>query len=145
MKLRPGFDDDLQAKKQRWSLPVRSIGHLMVVVAASGLTFAMAAGKVARRRQVRPNPVRISRPISQVRAVVPQPRDPFVVTAPAEIDAKMVVVAPAGIDEAMVFNPYAGERQMPGVGPMMPLPGDGRGQMPDGVIPPQRNAPTKPR
>src|SRR5271167_4540308 len=74
MNLRPGFDDDLQAKKQRWSLPVRSIGHLMVVVASSGLTFAMAAGMVARQRQVRPNPVRIPRPIAQVKAVVAQPR-----------------------------------------------------------------------
>jgi hypothetical protein len=117
MKLKPGFDNELQPKAQRRSWPVRSIGRLMVVVAVCGSAWSVMAGTGKHKPNVRFFPARVQRPVQapQIRALGAQPRDPFVVVAGAEIDAKMVVPAPAGLDEAMVFNPYAGAR-LSGVG-----------------------------
>ncbi len=157
MKLKPGFDDELQLKGQRWAWPVRSIGRLMIVVAVCGAALSVMAGMGQHIRNVRYFPARAQRPIQapQTNVLVAQPRDPFVVVAAAEIDAKMVVAAPAGIDEAMVFNPYTGERQSaqaaPALGsPLMPFPGTQPGQVPEhyyfaphGL--PQWPAPAQPR
>ena len=92
-------------------------------------------------------------PAPRINALVAQRRDPFVVVAAAEIDAKMVVPAPAG-DEAMVFNPNTRERQsalaVPAPGsPLIPVPETQPGQLPDDYFAPQGlpqlSAPAQPR
>lgn len=151
MKLKSGFDDEFQPKGQQWPWPVRSIGRLMIVVAACGAVLSVMAGTGKHKRNARYFPARVQRPVQgpQVKALVAQPRDPFVVVAAAEIDAKMVLPAPAGIDEAMVFNPYTGERpsglSAPGLGsPMTPSPGSQPGQVPYNAYPFQLPAPAQP-
>ena len=162
MKLRPDFDDEFQPKGQRWAWPVRSIGLLIIVVMVCGAMLSVRAGtgKHGHRRIVssifphgRQRPVPVT--ANWAKHFELQPRDPFVVVAAAEIDAKMVAAAPVGIDEAMVFNPYTGQRQSaqgaPAPGsPLMPLPGIQPGWVPDyyhfapqGL--PQLPAPTQPR
>jgi hypothetical protein len=114
MKLKPGFDDELQPKKQPWFRSIRSIGQLMLVVAVGGLTVAVVAGIANQKRSRRylRGPV-VQRPVQvpQVKALVARKRDSFVVIAAADIDAKMVMPAPAEIDEAMVINPDRRDRQ----------------------------------
>ena len=107
MKRKPGFDDELRVKGQRWSWPVRSIGRLMIMVAVLGAALSVMVGMRKQKKNVRYFPARVQQRIQapQVNARAALPRDPFVVVAAAEIDAAMVVPAPAG-DEAMVFNPY---------------------------------------
>jgi hypothetical protein len=152
MKLKPGFDDEFQPKRHRWSLPVRSIGLVMVEVAVCVAVLSVMAGLGKHKRNVRHFSARAPRPVQipQVNALVAQPRDSFVVIAAAEIDAKMVVAAPAGIDEAMVFNPYRREKQSevadPALeSPLTPVPGDQPGQVPFYVYPPMLPAPAQPR
>jgi hypothetical protein len=145
MKLKPDFDDEFQPKGQPWSWPVRSIARLLVVVAVCGSAWSVTAGTRKHKPNVRYFPARVQRPAQapQVKGVGAEPRDPFVVVAAAEIDAKMVVPAPAGLDEAMVFNPYTGARSAevgaPAPGSLVtPWPDtQPPGQVPYNVYPPQ--------
>ena len=157
MKLKPGFDDDFGPKAQPWVWPVRSIGRLLIVVAVCGAALSVMAGTGKQKRNVRHFPARLQRPVPapQTKALVARARDPFVVVAASEIDAKMVVAAPAGIDEAMVFNPHTGQRQSAQVAPgpgssLMPLPGTQPGDVPEYYyfaprLAPQLPAPAQPR
>ena len=138
MKLKPGFDDEFQPKRQRRAWPVRSIGRLLVVVAVCGAALSVMAGMGKHKRNVRSFPARVQRPgqAPQTNALVAPPGDPFMVVAAPEIDAAMVVAAPAGIDEAMVFNPYTRERQSAQGAPapgsrLIPIPGTQPGQVPE--------------
>jgi hypothetical protein len=152
MKLKPGFDDELQPKGQPSAWSIRSIAWLMIVVADCGLAIAVIAGAGKHNNANRYFPARVQRPAQfpQAKALVVQPSDPFMVIPPAELDAKMVVAAPRGIDEAMVFNPYTGERQAgsytpaPG-GALAPSPVDPRGQVPENGYRPEWYPPTQPR
>jgi hypothetical protein len=156
MKLKPGFDDEFQPKRQRSAWPVFSIGRMMIVVAVCGVGLSVLAGMGKHKRNVRYFPARVQRPIPapQAKALAVQPRDQFEVVAAADIDVEMVVPAPVGIDEAMLFNPYTRERQSaqaaPAPGsPLMPFPETQPGQLPDGYFAPrglpQRPAPAQPR
>ena len=144
MTFKPDFDDEFQPKRQRWAVPVRSIGRLMIVVAACCAASLVMAGTAKHKKNVRYFPARAQRrdQAPQTNAFVAQPRDPFVVVPAAEIDAKMVVAAPAGIDDAMVFNPYAREQQSVQGAPapgslLMPFYEGNPGQVPENVYPPQ--------
>jgi hypothetical protein len=144
MKLRPGFDDEFQPKRQRWTVPVRSIGRLMIVVAVCSTALSFMAGTAKHKKNIRYFPAKVQRrhQAPQTNALVAQPRDPFVVVPAAEIDAKMVVAAPAGIDDAMVFNPYTREQQSVQSAPapgslLMPFYEGNPSQVPENVYPPQ--------
>jgi hypothetical protein len=152
MESKPGFDDEFQPKPQGSSRLVRSIGWMMSVAVVGGVALSVTAGtgkykKSPRRallgaRQAVPVP-KVGAPLAQAQA-----RDPFVVVAAPEIDAKMVVVAPAGIDEAMVFNPDRDDPE-PGsapaqVTPLVPVPGGQPGQVPYFVVPPGSPKPATP-
>jgi hypothetical protein len=146
------FDDELQPKGERRLRRLRSIGRLIAVVAVCCLAVAVIAGMGKHKRHGRYVTAKTRAPIPQLqaKAVMAQPRDPFVITAAADIDAKMVIPAPAGIDEAMVFNPYTGKRQqgqgapVPG-NPLESVPADPQGEVPEGYLPPQRPVPAQPR
>jgi hypothetical protein len=149
MKPRPGFDDELPLKLRPTHWPARSIGQLMIAVAASGLVLAVLAGMGKHKSNVRYLRLRAQRPVQgpQVKALGAQPRDPFMVMAAAEIDPTMVVPAPVGIDEGMVFNPEVGGRQPGLAAPPGYLPVPPAGQqphpVPGGSSPPGRTP--KPR
>ena len=149
MKLRPGFDDELQPKRRAWCLagpfdrPIDDRGgRLWADLGRHG-----GNGEAQRGTYVRlPRRFQHDPAVPQVKAPAAQPRDPFVVVAAAEIDAKMVVPAPAGIDEAMVFNPvHRQQRVVTGCsGPgesLIPLPVDPPGQVPENDVLPQAPAP----
>ena len=153
MKLKPGFDDEFQPKGQRCSRPVR-VDRLVDdrggrlrrrLVGHGGNGEAQEESHALHFRGVQ-RPVQVP----QVKAPAAQPRDPFVVVAAAEIDAKMVVPAPAGIDEAMVFNPYSRERQPAHGAPasralLAPVPDDQPGQAPYDFDPPESPWPARPQ
>jgi hypothetical protein len=152
MKLKPDFDDEFQPKGQMRSWPVHPIGWLLVVAAACAIVCSVTAGMEKRRKSSRYFYPRVKRPVQvpQVNAGLPQPRDPFVVMATAEIDAKMVVAAPAGIDEAMVFNPDSQQRQQAldaadPEGALVPIPGGEPGPVPGYFYPRLEPAPVRPR
>ena len=123
MEFKPGFDDELLLKHRQRRWPFRSIGSLMIVVAACGIVltvFAVRSRKQATMKwpQVRPRPLLT---LAQLRAQNPpanalmeQLPDRFVTMADPSIDPRMVVAAPAGIDDAMVFNPNV-RRAQPGL------------------------------
>jgi len=117
MKPEVCFDPDFHANSRRWYWSARPIGPLAMVVACFGLTLAAMAERTTRLvpsgRAQRGFP-RIATAVqrqgqgTQARAVVGQPREPFVILAPTGIDPEMVVPAPADMDEAMVFDPETG-------------------------------------
>jgi hypothetical protein len=119
------FDDEISLKSaRRWS-PVRLIWLLMFVVAVSAATMVIIAGTFRLHISAK-NTTGIRTPIATLPVLVlaDQPRDPFVITADAWIDPKMVVSAPVGIDEAMVFNPdyHGGFRPLVPGPEFMPVP-----------------------
>ena len=113
----PGFDDEIRLKFPRWWWPVRSIGRLMLVVAASALTMAIIAGTVGHKITPKQRTSRARVPVMNPPALpfASQLPDPFVIVADATIDSKMVAPAPI-IDEAMVFNPESRDR-LPALAP----------------------------
>jgi hypothetical protein len=117
VKPNPGFDDEIRLKGSRWWWPVRSIGRLMLVVAASALTMAIIAGTVGHKITPKQRTSRARVPVMNPPAlpIASQLPDPFVIVADATIDPKMVVPAPP-IDEAMVFNPESRDR-LPALAP----------------------------
>jgi hypothetical protein len=142
MNSKTNFDPELPTKLRRCYRSVRSIGHLMIVVAVSGLLLSVLPAGSRRHRAARVprNVALIPRPGEslQAKALPEQTRDPFVIMAPAEIDPKMVKLAPAGIDEEMVVNPYSRggqspRRQSPPGNRPAPLPG--RGPAPGSSLP----------
>jgi hypothetical protein len=152
MILKPGFDDEFQPKASNRSWLVRLIGWMMIMLATCGVAISVAAGTGKAKRRSKVGLPVLRRPIQspQVKSGLVQPRDPFVVVAGAEIDAKMVVAAPVGIDEAMVFNPETRGWQ-PAAGAaapdrfLIPLPGNQPDRMPGSLVPPGSTAPAQPR
>ena len=152
MTLKPGFDDEFQPKAPKRFWLVRLIGWMMIISATCGVAISVAAGpnKVKRRSQVALPAVRRPIRIPQVKSGPVQPRDPFVVVAGAEIDAKMVVAAPVGIDDAMVISPETRGWQ-PAAGAaaldrfLIPPPGNQPDRMPGSLAPPGSTAPAQPR
>jgi hypothetical protein len=130
------FDDELKLKSSRCWLPVRSIWLLMLLVAVSAATTTIIAG-VFRHPISAKYTTGARMPIATLPVLIPAdlPRDPFVITADASIDPKMVVSAPLGIDEAMVFNPddHGGLRPLFPGPEFMPVPD----QVPRWYGPPQ--------
>jgi hypothetical protein len=122
MKLTPEFDPELPSKARRWSWPIRSIGHLMIVIALSGLVLSVVPLKSRRPAPPAFRRTRVPGNRTVVQGSVPglpQPQRPeldrFVIIAPAEIDPEMVVRADPDLDAEMVFNPDSGRRgQAPG-------------------------------
>jgi hypothetical protein len=86
---------------------MRSIGLLMIVVAAIGLSLAVGLG-ITRQEPVAVSP---PFPVVAIPAVLvqeptpPVPPDRFVRLADTSIDPQMVIPAPAHLDDAMVVNP----------------------------------------
>jgi hypothetical protein len=154
MKFEADFDDGLAPKGQRRRPSVRSIGQLLMMVAVCGAVVSLISvyaetGK--QKRNTRLFAIRAPRSVQipQAQAPAPRPPDPFVVTATAEIDAKIVVPAPAIIDEAMVFNPYTRDRHSAlgasaSGSALLPFPATSPGQLPEWYLP-QRPAPAQPR
>ena len=104
MKLKPGFDDEFQPKDSPGRCPSARSECSWSSLAPCGVIFAAVAAR--RREDYRSArsplfPLQCQRPFSAPLRTSShswhQPRDPFVVMAAAEIDAKMVVAAPAGI------------------------------------------------
>jgi len=163
MKPKPSFDPDFHVISRRWYWSARSIGRLVIGVVFFGLTLAAMAERSTRRVpkwRVQPglsrNPTVFQGPGQgpRAKAVVGQPREPFVMLASAGIDAEMVVQAPVGIDEAMVFNPTSGDQPpvltAPPLAPrVVPVPGQRPGPIPDRSSPlrkaPRLPAPARPR
>jgi hypothetical protein len=133
MKINMYFDPMFHADlRRRW--PIRSILPLMIVLALGGL--ALRAGPIPMRRQVSPplqfapvpgGPLRVQGGVANPQAGNRQPRDRFVIVAPAELDAAMVVRARDDIDPEMVFNPETRRRRLAPNGPapviVAPVPG----------------------
>jgi hypothetical protein len=109
MKPKVDLDPMLQADVRRRRRPVRSIGALMVVVALSGLALGIV--RTPRGR------IGVRAPVAPRVALKVQPRDRFVIVAPAEIDPGMVVRAREDIDPGMVFNPDTRRRGSAANGP----------------------------
>ena len=133
MNLKHGFDDEFRPKVHKSGSPVRSIGLLLIGLATCG-TAVTVMGGVGKRNEQRRFPVpQTQRPVKirQIKGPLVQPRDAFMVVAPADIDPKMVVAAPPGIDEAMVFNPESRDQT---VAPSGTAPG--RLLVPLPVVPP---------
>jgi hypothetical protein len=74
-----------------------SIGALMVVVVLSALAMGVAPPLGGRTR--------VRGPVATVPVPAVQPRDRFVIVAPADLDPAMVVQARADLDVPMVFDP----------------------------------------
>jgi hypothetical protein len=113
--MKPKFDLDLEvpASIRRWHWPIRSIGQLMIVVALSGMVFAVLPLKSRRpgppALKMVPAPgtsTVIQGPIGTVHGLRRDPSDRFVFIAPEEIDPGMVIQARPDLDEGMVFTPY---------------------------------------
>ena len=143
MNRKPGFDDDFKSTERHGCWPVRSIGQLMVVVAACALTFTAVAGMAVRKKIARPNAARIQGGVlrHRVKALPAPRRDSFLIAAAPELDATMVVQAPTEIDAAMVFNPDFGETQRARApaaqaSPLTPAPGNQPGRLPGNFYPP---------
>jgi hypothetical protein len=161
MKPKIDFDPMFGASRRRRYWPIRAIGLALIVSVASGLVLRAGpippreagspSGKVARVAQGRidvrgfvpgpqvPNPSAPNRWGPNLPAGTVQRRDPFVITAPAEIDPGMVRQARRDLDAEMVFNPDTGRR---GWAPGGPAPAGNRkwpwpvpGPAPDGVRP----------
>jgi hypothetical protein len=126
MKPKTDFDPMFQADLPRRRWPIRWIGASTIVLALSGL--ALRAGPIPPRRPVSPPSrlapmpggwVAVQGGASNPRVGEMQPRDRFVIVAPAEIDPGMVVRAREDIDPEMVFNPDTRRR---GSAPIVPAP-----------------------
>ena len=138
MKPKTDFDPMFQVNRRRRYRPILVIGPIVTAVVLSGLV--LRAGPIPSR-QPGPNSRKVAlMPLVQrqgpgivqnlpVRGT--QPRDRFVIVAPAELDAAMVVRARADLDAAMVFNPETGRRGLVPGGPA-PL------RRPDGAGPGRR-------
>jgi hypothetical protein len=138
MKPKPDFDPMFQANRRRGYRPILVIGLLMIVAALSGLV--MGAGPIRARRpvspplQVAPMPggyFAVQGSVPNTRPVRVQPRDRFVIVAPAEIDRAMVIRVRDDLDAAMVINPETGRR---GSTPTVPAPAFGP-TVPEGYRP----------
>jgi hypothetical protein len=135
MKPKASFDPNLDGNSRRRHWSIRLIGPLAIIAAFFGLAMAAMAEHTARLQPVwcidptisqYPMLVQQPGPVPEARALVVQPRDPFVMMAPAGIDPEMVAPAPVGIDEATVVHPGNGvPRQVPtpGLAPVVPYPG----------------------
>ncbi len=137
MKPKLDFDPMLRTNRQPWYRPLRWIGAVLIVAALGALT--LRAGPIPKRRPV--SPVLQGAPSTQSR-VLP-PRDPFVIVAPAELDAAMVIRPRDDLDARMVINPSTRRRgSAPGSIP-------GAGTRPEGYRPvpssPRTPATTRPR
>ena len=143
MKPKSDFDPMFPSDIRRRTRPFRWIAAVLIVLAAGGL--ALRAGPIPPRRPgPRPQPMPVApMPVpggwmaaqqvpdpSNPPGLTFQPRDRFVIVAPAELDAAMVIRAREDIDPAMVFNPETRSRGstprwpapvVPG-GPNLPLP-----------------------
>lgn len=136
MKPRPCFDPMFPADQRRWCCPLLWVAAAIVATAVSGLPSL--AGPTPRQRRVAPL-VPVAAPIpggwiaAQGGGAIPQveiaqPRDRFVIAAPAEIDPSMVLRARDDIDPKMVFNPDARQPVSTpnGRAPIIVSPGPGR-------------------
>jgi len=150
MKSKPRFDADFDANSRRWYWSAHSIGRLAIVMVFFGLTAAAMAARATRQVSSSRAHPRISRNATvvqrpgqgpQARAFVVQPREPFVILAPAGIDPEMVVPAPAEIDEAMVFHPETGGQPRVLATPQVPRVVPGPRLKPSPV--PDRSSPTE--
>jgi len=155
MKPRTYFDPMFHAEPRR-RRPIRSILALMIVLALGGLVLRAGPIPTRRQvspplrvapvtggwtavptlRQVSPplqfapvpgGPLRVQGDVANPQARNRQPRDRFVIVAPAELDAAMVVRARDDIDPEMVFNPETRRRGLVPNGPapviVAPVPG----------------------
>jgi hypothetical protein len=152
MKPKWDFDPMFPTNRRPRFRPLRWIGAVLIVTALGGLT--LRAGPIPKRRsassplQIVPMPggyVVLPGAAPNPRAVRVQPRDRFVIVAPAELDTAMVIRAPENLDAAMVFNPETGRRGSAMVGsasavaPTVPDPAQG-------AVPHElRPAPSSPR
>jgi hypothetical protein len=131
MKPKRDFDPMFPTNRRPWYRPLRWIAAVLFVTALGGLT--LRAGPIPKRHPT--SPVLQGAPNAQSR-VLP-PRDPFVIVAPAELDAAMVIRPRDDIDARMVINPHTHRR------------GATPGSMPEGYRPvpssPRTPATTRPR
>jgi hypothetical protein len=131
------FDPMFRTGRRPWFRPLRWIGAVLIVAALGGLT--LRAGPIPKRRPT--SPVLQGAPNAQSR-VLP-PRDPFVIVAPAELDAAMVIRPRDDLDARMVINPTTRRRGS------APAPSPAPGSMPEGYRPvpssPRTPATTRPR
>ena len=143
MKPKSDFDPMFPSDIRRRTRPFPWIAAVLVVLAAGGL--ALRAGPIPPRRpgpRLRPLPVApmpapgggmafqgVPGPANPL-GLTFLPRDRFVISAPAELDAAMVIRARDDIDPEMVYNPETRRRgstprelapMVPG-GPNLPLP-----------------------
>jgi hypothetical protein len=144
MKPKLDFDPMFRTNRRPWYRPLRWIGAVLIVATLGALT--LRAGPIPKRRPVSPVlqgaaiPGRSfvaqgAVPNTQVRVVTPH--DPFVIVAPAELDAAMVIRPRDDLDARMVINPSTRRR------------GSAPGSMPEGYRPvpssPRTPATTRPR
>lgn len=138
MKPKRDFDPKFPTNRRHPYRPLRWIGGLLIVASLGGL--ALRAGPIPKRRsaspplQIVPIPggyVALQGPAPNPRVGRVQPRDRFIVVAPAELDAAMVIRAPENLDATMVFNPETGRRgsapggPAPAINPTGPDPAQG--------------------
>jgi hypothetical protein len=124
--MRPKKDVDpmFQVDRRRRFRPIVTIGALAIVAAVSGLS--LRAGPIPSRRsgtfpgRIAPmpaGPMAIQGPVQNPRAGAMQPRDHFVIVAPAELDTAMVVRAREDLDVEMVVDPETWRRRSHPTGP----------------------------
>ncbi len=110
MKPKPDLDPEFPSRPtaKPWLGKMRSLGHLMLLVAFSGLVLA-AYTKQKQPTLLKAGPrVLVPRPTAPgllQRMPVPSRVDRPVIVAPSGIDEAMIVTAREGIDESMIVNP----------------------------------------